>query len=84
MGVSRNAWIVQTLLTELEGVAPAPGKPATKRTETGRRARIEAMGTYGYRAVDADSGETVEGTVRNMRHAAEDEARPLGYEVVDS
>jgi transposase-like protein len=41
-------------------------------------------GSYAYRAVDVATGDTIEGTVRNMRHAAEDQARRLGYEVVDS
>ena len=105
MGMSRNAWIVQTLVTELEGVAPAPVRrakaeargpvarvvpaavglpPPNVEDPPVRQARIEATGSYGYRAVDADTGDTIEGTVRNMRHAAEDEARRLGYEVVDS
>jgi hypothetical protein len=29
------------------------------------------------------TGDTIEGTVRNMRRAAEGEARRLGYDVVD-
>jgi hypothetical protein len=41
-------------------------------------------GSYAYRAVDVATGDTIEGTVRNMRHTTEDEARRLGYEVVDS
>jgi hypothetical protein len=41
-------------------------------------------GSYAYRAVDVATGDTIEGTVRNLRHTAEDEARRLGYTVVDS
>ena len=85
LGVSRDAWIVQTLLTELEGVAPAPksvGRERPSRPDT--RARIMPTGSHAYRAVAVATGDTIEGTVRNMRHAAEDEARRLGYEVVDS
>jgi Ribbon-helix-helix protein, copG family len=85
LGVSRDAWIVQALLTELEVVAPAPklvGRERPRRPYT--RARIMPTGSHAYRAVDVASGDTIEGTVRNMRHTAEDEARRLGYEVVDS
>jgi hypothetical protein len=85
MGMSRNAWIIQTLLTELEGVAPAPKTAGRKRpSRPDPRARIMPTGSYAYRAVDVATGDTIEGTVRNMRHAAEDQARRLGYEVVDS
>jgi hypothetical protein len=48
------------------------------------RARIMPTGSYAFRAVDAATGDTIEGSVRNMRHTAEDQARRLGYEVVDS
>jgi hypothetical protein len=41
-------------------------------------------GSYAYRAVDVATGDTIEGTVQNMRHGAEEEARRLGYRVVDS
>jgi hypothetical protein len=85
LGVSRDAWIVQALLTELEGVAPAPksvGRQRPSRAHT--RARIMPTGSHAYRAVDVATGDTIEGTVRNLRHTAEDEARRLGYTVVDS
>ena len=84
MGMSRNAWIVQALLTELEGVAPAPTSVGRKRPSLpDPRARIMPTGSYAYRAVDVATGDTIDGTVRNMRHAAEAEARRLGYVVVD-
>jgi Ribbon-helix-helix protein, copG family len=85
LGVSRDAWIVQALLTELEVVAPTPksvGRERPNRPYT--RARIMPTGSHAFRAVDVASGDTIEGTVRNMRHTAEDEARRLGYEVVES
>jgi hypothetical protein len=85
LGVSRDAWIVQALLTELEGVAPAPKAVGRKRpSRPNPRARIMPTGSYAFRAVDVVTGDTIEGTVRNMRHAAEDEARRLGYKVVDT
>jgi hypothetical protein len=85
LGVSRDAWIVQALLTELEGVAPAPKSVGrTRPIRPSTRARIMPTGSYAFRAVDVATGDTIEGTVRNMRHAAEDEARRLGYEVVDT
>jgi hypothetical protein len=85
LGVSRDAWIVQTLLTELEGVAPAPKSVGRERpSRPDRRARIMPTGSYAYRAVDVATGDTIEGTVQNMRHGAEEEARRLGYRVVDS
>jgi hypothetical protein len=65
------------------------GKPTSKRPSNvegsaGRQARIDQTGSSGYRAVDVATGDTIEGTVRNMRRAAEDEARRLGYKVVDT
>jgi hypothetical protein len=85
LGVSRNAWIVQALLTELGGAAPAPKSVGRERpSRPDPRARIMPTGSYAFRAVDVATGDTIEGTVRNMRRAAEDEARRLGYEVVDS
>jgi hypothetical protein len=62
--VSRDAWIVQALLTELEVVAPAPklvGRERPRRPYT--RARIMPTGSHAYRAVDVASGDTIEGTV---------------------
>jgi HicB family len=83
LGVSRNAWIVQTLLTRLERVAPASRRVVKRPSPPRTRARIMPTGSYAFRAVDVATGDTIEGTVRSMRHAAEDEARRLGYEVVD-
>jgi hypothetical protein len=63
---------------------PTGERPSDVEGPAVRQARIEQTGSYGYRAIDVTTGNTIEGTVRNMRHAAEAEARRLGYELVDS
>lgn len=62
---------------------PTSERPFNVEGSTARQARIEQTGFYGHRAVDVATGDTIDGTARNMRHAAESEARRLGYEVVD-
>ena len=60
-------------------------RPQDARRPHGRGLpRLPGRGSYAFRAVDVATGDTIDGTVRNMRHAAEDEARRLGYEVVNT